>query len=140
MKIIYLDFDGVINTLLPYKGQLIYFYSKHNKVNNKQAIQLLNLLVKKTKAKVIISSSWKLDGLEKCKQILKNSGFKGEVIDITPRRETRTDEISESLKEYNSDKYIILDDELVSLPFLIKCDSLIGFTVKEYFEALSYLS
>lgn len=151
MKIIFLDFDGVVNSLLPYKNKLRYYYSKDNRVNNKQAIRLLNLLCKETKAKIVVSSTWRSDGLEKMREILFNSGLKAEVIGITPTLQydpsnIRGDEIKTWIdnQDFKPEKYVILDDDMdfyeEQLGHLVKCDSAVGFTVQQYLIAKDLLS
>lgn len=54
MKVIFLEIDGVLNTtkdLLSYGSPLI----------NQNLVQILKEIVNKTKAKIVLSSSWRLD-------------------------------------------------------------------------------
>ena len=87
MKIIFLDIDGVLNCQQGYidgfcgyvdgpgfKYQKFYPPSK----------DLLNKLIEDTGAKVVISSSWRKDGLHRMQEIWKAEGMSGEVIDTTP--------------------------------------------------------
>lgn len=80
-KIIFLDFDGVLNS------QLWYERTKGNRdVDDldRNAIAFLNTLVKKTGAKIVVSSSWRLGRtVDELQEILNRNGFDGEVIDKT---------------------------------------------------------
>jgi len=71
-KIIFLDIDGVLRTVTD-----INF--------NKRSIGNLNNLIRKTNAKIVITSTWKNEkGLSYVKEILENQGLKGDIIDETP--------------------------------------------------------
>jgi hypothetical protein len=65
-KIIFLDFDGVINI----------------KSFERQFVDNLNFITDTIgeEAKIVISSTWRVDGLSECKNILRQVGVKGEVI------------------------------------------------------------
>lgn len=116
MKIIFLDIDGVLNT-----DQIIRDYSKrHNKydVVSSELISKLNKIVEKTKAKVVISSSWRNVFSKKkiVNKYLIPNGFKGEVIDTTRLTRSsdfgfRGQEIQEWLNEHpNVTSFVVLDD------------------------------
>jgi hypothetical protein len=80
-KIIFLDFDGVLNSQLWYvrtKG------SRERDDLDKEAIGFLNTLIKNTGAKVVVTSTWRLGRtVEELQEILDRNGFKGEVIGKT---------------------------------------------------------
>lgn len=89
MKIIFLDIDGVLN------HQLWFAARKNEKVEtdldydrsmiDPQKVELLNDLIDETKAKVVISSSWrKTHTKEQLQSLLESKGFTGEVIGLTP--------------------------------------------------------
>ena len=60
MKVIFLDYDGVVNTPIWNKeGKCGYNFPSDGKVNNYQAIMWLNELCKKTNSKIVISSTWR---------------------------------------------------------------------------------
>lgn len=69
-KYIFLDFDGVINTP---KGKF-----------DKNAVTNLRRLLERTDAKVVISSTWRLQGMEYIQQLWQEYQLPGEVIDLTP--------------------------------------------------------
>lgn len=86
MKIIFLDFDGVLNdtkcitrvpTMLGRKWN-------HDSIRT-YLVRELNEIIRQTGAKVVVSSSWRqvFDASE-LQQILVEAGFEGEVIDTTP--------------------------------------------------------
>ena len=69
-KYIFLDFDGVINT--------------QNDMFDKNAVANLRRLLVRTDAKVVISSTWRLQGMEYIQQLWQEYHLPGEVIGLTP--------------------------------------------------------
>lgn len=164
MNVIFLDFDGVINTLQidtkPFgvncRSQIErdgFYYLMCNEsdgiVSNRQAVMWLNKLCKDIDAKIVVSSTWRMGkkGLDTLRNILYNSGLIEdiEIIGATPvvydPLYHRGKEIDEYLKEHKEIKnYIILDDDADMLPeqmfLLVKCDTYAGFTEREYIKAL----
>lgn len=76
MKVLFLDFDGVLN-LWPKP-------SRTGEFNKASCINLEMLLNKVPDLKIVVSSSWKAYGLEAVRDILKSNGIDPrKVIDIT---------------------------------------------------------
>ena len=69
-KYIFLDFDGVINT--------------QNDKFDKNAVANLRRLLERTDAKVVVSSTWRLQGMEYILQLWQENHLPGEVIGLTP--------------------------------------------------------
>jgi len=90
MKLIFLDIDGVLNSQIwdenrNYNHNLKGFKSFIDRYINPFSIELLNDLIKKTNAKIVISSSHrKKYSVEELKQIFNIAGLKGEIIGKTP--------------------------------------------------------
>ena len=107
MKVIFLDFNGVLDT-----------YDNIDTIN-KENLKRLKYIIDKTKAKVVISSSLKNSYYytghysKHLKNIIKeieNIGI--EVIDITPKANTREEEIKLYLSLHPEvSNYCILDDD-----------------------------
>lgn len=76
-KIIFLDIDGVLNILN--NG-----YDKFGQIFHKEFENNLRWIINETGSKIVISSSWRSDGLDKMKEMWKYRDLPGEVIDITP--------------------------------------------------------
>lgn len=165
-KLIFLDIDGVVNTLMidtkPFLNSRrnisregFYFdlcSLEDNRVSNRQAIMWLNKLCKETKAKIVISSTWRLserehNTVEKC---LRNSGLLDEIeiVGKTPRLngKTRGDEILKYLEDNYPDgvaAYVILDDDKDMngcMEALVQCDNNYGFNYPEYIKAFHILN
>ena len=123
MKVIFLDFDGVLNSSVfitearkwRQKNQ-----EKHRSVEwwasdiDPKAVALLNFILSKTEAQIVISSSWRYGcSLDLLRSILKASGCEGEVIAVTPRMpgNHRSDKIQEWLRLHPEvDSFVVLDD------------------------------
>lgn len=142
MKLIFLDIDGVLNSVtwarlygfgdtprikdVRYKKDKAKYYAEKAKLNP-SSVNLLNDLCKQTKAKVVISSTWRLtsgifigDRLEYwnemfhyiCQELSKKCHI--DVIGITPFLDTeRSLEIDKFIKDFKDEKieeFVIIDD------------------------------
>lgn len=117
MKVIFLDFDGVLNSerwewkCRPKTDRLY-----DSDAFDPAAVSLLNDLLEKTRAKIVVSSSWRrFHSVLALKKLLEEVGVKGEVIDMTPRYlgvgKIRGDEIRHWLDEHaDVTSFVILDD------------------------------
>ena len=146
MKIIFLDYDGVVNTpIWNEKGKCGYNHPSDGKVNNYQAIMWLNELCKKTNSKIVVSSTWRYCCHDVSYQdCLYNAGLDKsiEIIGCTDwfGNETRTDEIKSYLEKHKEiTNYIILDDEDVLDDNFIKCNGNYGFGIEEFYKAKEIL-
>lgn len=85
-KIIFLDFDGVLNnseyhTRLSKSGNPT--SDKYGELFDPSAIERLNRIVDATGAQIVVSSSWRYLGLRQLKEMWKARGLHGEIIDMT---------------------------------------------------------
>lgn len=142
MNIIFLDFDGVINTPIYSEERKVIDYNcpSDQRVNNRTAVEYVNMLGKLWNAKIVVSSSWRDRGINHVKEILKNSGLDIEVIGITPwLQQKRGLEIQTWLNKHPEvTNFVILDDDddMDHLSNrLIKCRSSYGFMEDEYQRA-----
>lgn len=117
-RLIFLDIDGVLNGENYYNRIIDEGVDLSDILNNfdKEAIKILYRIVETTKAKIVISSTWRFQ--ENIKEILENVGFNlDDIVGGTPRlRAPRGYEIQKWLMD-NKDKldndltYVILDDD-----------------------------
>ena len=118
MKIIFLDFDGVMDTA---RYELILRISGRPSVDaygtifDPECVWNLKQIIDKTGAKIVVSSSWKdLLSFEVLLDMWEKRGLPGEVIGTTPytlKCRNRGDEIDLWLKECPEEcQYVILDD------------------------------
>lgn len=155
--IVFLDFDGVVNTLMIYKEPIkarrllqkdgYYFdlcYPQDKRVSNTQAILWLEKLCKEFNADIVITSTWRKDYELAC-ECLYNSGLSKEIkiIDKTPWLDGhRGTEIDAWLKKHSCPAFVILDDDTDMAPYmdhLVKTDSDTGITVLIYERARQLL-
>lgn len=113
MKVIFLDFDGVINSttwLMKVDG-----HTSRDKVSE-EMVQRVSRIVDETGAKVVVSSTWrKLHNLEELQEILDENGFTGEVIDRTEIESDVGVERGELIQKWLDqhtyvENFVVLDD------------------------------
>jgi len=124
MKIIFLDIDGVLNVI----GQ---GYDEFGQIFHPHLEKNLDTIIKETNAKIVISSTWRMNGLENMQRMWKYRQLAGEVIDITPTevdvvesgtcefydQVDRGHEIQQWLNDHPEvTNYVILDDDNDMLP------------------------
>lgn len=151
--IVFLDFDGVVETVFWEKdedGSYTLNGLKSNKryLNNTQAIGWLNELYKHISYDVVISSTWRANmSVSQLQDLLIRSGFDKniKVIDKTPcLYQQRGLEIQQWIDNNNfKGKFIIIDDDSDMchlIKYLVRTDCMLGFTIYDYQKALKMLS
>lgn len=152
--IIFLDYDGVVNTMYwcSYPSnpnhsrgtfRCDYAHPHDGFVNNFQAICWLNELYEKIPYDIVVTSTWRKHS--NYKDCLYNGGLNKEIlIDKTPWLGTcRKDEILAWIEQNNyCGEYIIIDDENIEglEDSLIKCLPYSGIIYKEFSECQMKLS
>ena len=86
-RIIFLDFDGVLNTAIniarlraegkPFSDEFGYLFDA-------EAVANLQNIIERTGAEIVVSSSWKFEGLERMRQLWQVRRLPGRLLDITP--------------------------------------------------------
>ena len=117
MKIIFLDFDGVMDTAY-YDHVLSKLRLPGNDtfgtVFDPNCVQNLKEIIDKTGADIVVSSTWKDDmSYKEILDMWNNRGLPGFVTDVTPTtaQHNRGDEIDAWLDECNVEcQYVIIDD------------------------------
>ena len=119
MRIVFLDFDGVLNSSRYIAWDEALFTSSQI---DPQAVALVNELLVRTDAKVVVSSSWRLIHTDEAlSALLTERGFTGELVGTTPRLHRtgegiprgRGDEIRAWLDEQRErvEGFVVLDDD-----------------------------
>lgn len=119
-KILFLDIDGVLNSVRYFKSISNSSYSSKLNHFDPNAVILLNRIIRETNCKIVVSSSWRY--FEECDSILFLSGVRGDIIGHTPmnidrhsskiyKPMKRGEEIHQWLENNEWDKYLILDDD-----------------------------
>ena len=121
-KYIFLDIDGVLNTANYQTWRQLWgkeISDLHGHLFSPPAVRNLQRLLKWTNAKIVLSSSWRMDGLEAIRQMWKERDMPGEIYDVTPYVNaraypvgTRGVEIQKWLDEKGGECYafVIIDD------------------------------
>ena len=164
MKIIFLDVDGVLNSLDYYKRQMgktgsykrKRYLKSRKKLSyedrkaleiDKRAVRNLNNIVKHSCAKVVISSAWRIFGEDNMRKYLNERGFKGEIIGMTTTEQLgeRGDQIQKWLDDNSNldiENFIIIDDscDMAHLGYkLVRTFSYRGLTKEKAIDAMGML-
>lgn len=105
-KIIFLDIDGVLNVYCEGRDEYGCTFHKHFEDN-------LKWIIEETNAKIVISSSWRMNGLSIMQEMWQYRKLAGEVIDVTPYINNckRGEEIQLWLNNNTVSNYVIIDDD-----------------------------
>ncbi|MGI6341858.1 MAG: HAD domain-containing protein [Bacteroidales bacterium] len=163
-KVIFLDFDGVLNSgdnshvlnRLAFDNPEIMEPSIEGFEFDERCVRWLKYIINRTDAKIVISSSWRLDyKLEKLQTIWKEFNLPGEVIGYTPSNTVsfleeqdltsdfeRGKEILSWLTENKVDSYCIIDDDFDVLPdqVFVQTDPEFGLTYETAELVVEYLN
>ena len=150
-KIIFLDFDGVLNTehyqgLLQYQGKP--WQDEYGAFFDPNAVKQLKRIIDATDADIVVESSWKYLGLAAMKELWEVRNLPGTIIDITPSLlgKNKGVEIASWLSKYAKQdiRYVIIDDEYVildfQLPYFILTNPYEGITEEQANRAISMLN
>ena len=166
-KIIFLDFDGVLNT--EYYQELLQFQSKpwqdeYGAFFDPNVVKQLKRIIDTTGADIVIESSWKYLGLNAMRELWEVRNLPGKIIDITPssvsdeyllkadlddldtsKLHCKGMEIASWLSEQEEDiRYVIIDDEYVildsRLPHFILTNPYEGITEEQANKAILILN
>ena len=141
MKVIFLDVDGVLNSAQD--GYSI-------RLRTDSHLKLLQRIVKKTGAKIVLSSSWRIGFTPASRNLLARFKEYGlELMDCTPElpASCRGDEIRQWLTDnvynYDIENFVILDDEANMAEFtdknLVQTDTNIGLQKQDAVECIKML-
>lgn len=89
MKFLFLDFDGVLNSRLYFQrmeGQIPDedYICRRAQMIDPEAVSRLNRIIDVTNARIIVSSSWRIDPVEELQKVLEQRGFKHRLHGRTP--------------------------------------------------------
>ena len=152
MNVLFLDFDGVINTYWWNSDGTKFEIGYKDKCTNFQAVQWISHFCEKHNYYIVVSSTWRIGVcLDRLKNILMNSGMPESVVNTrligkTPvychDHATRGEEINDWLiKHPDVNHYIIVDDDddFECFPemrdHLVKTNFYVGFTIRDFMDA-----
>ena len=86
-RYLFLDFDGVLNTMeyqtaLQWKG--VPRMDAYGSLFDPCAVENLSFIIEHTAAKIVISSSWRFDGIKRMREMWVARGLPGEIYGVTP--------------------------------------------------------
>lgn len=159
-KVLFLDFDGVLNTCWWERKIPI---DKYGYAFDPNAVANLAKIIVETGANIVVSSTWKFMGLSEMQEMWEERSLPGKIIDITPN--TVSDEVllyadlehmeltpirGMEIKEWLDSKgkkvsrYAILDDMDSMLheqkDHLVLTNPTVGITESDAFKAISILN
>jgi hypothetical protein len=150
MNVIFLDVDGVLRTDASDRywsevtGEPIP-QSVFDRLFSSHSIAILNEIIYITGAKVVITSTWRVQhSLEDLRNIFKIRGFRGEIIDKTNIIGNRGEEIQEWLDTHPVNKYVVIDDSVKDILIhinpkrVVKIESNIGLN-DSHFDSITDL-
>lgn len=169
MKVIFLDFDGVLNSS-GYSATL-FEAGKPTKDDNGQELfdpdttKRLNRIIDQTDAKIVISSSWRYLGIAALRDMWQERGLRGHIIGMTSMHAVdeyileqglswldkgaiaaspRAVEIEFWLHEHDCiDHYVILDDMPMSAalqPHFVQINPIVGLSDAQAAKAIEILN
>lgn len=131
MKVLFLDIDGV---LIPNAWLRD---ARRESIFAPAAVGLLNQILSATEAKIVVSSSWRIQhGIEGLRQLFTNEGVKGDLIGITPvLKRCRGEEIQSWLAEHHDVQDFVIVDDVDDMEHLsnrlVLIDSDLGLSTKD---------
>lgn len=152
MRIIFLDFDGPIIPLMSHQNKRGILEKAWP-----PCVAALNRITNETGAKIVVSSTWRADGITKTRGWLKQWGVKAKVIGITPHLREKSNgsliciqkprglEIAKWMEDYEREpieSFVILDDDKDMehlMPFLIHTPFEVGLTEADADKAIQML-
>lgn len=151
-RIIFLDFDGVLNTeyyqgLLQFQGKQ--WQDEHGAFFDPKAVRQLKRIIDAMDADIVVESSWKYLGLEAMQELWRVRDLPRRVIDITPSltdNASKGGEIAAWLSEHATPdtRYVVIDDEYVVLdsqiPYFIWTNPYEGLTEGQADRAILILN
>ena|SRR5688500_16164474 len=160
-NLIFLDIDGVLNCQLhyeatpnPHKDSTKEEFTDYHFC--KTRIGWLNELCQETNSVVVISSTWRSDGLEEMQEVFKRNGATFEIMDITPycKCRVRGVEIDKWLKDntflrfgvasHEFYRFVIIDDDsdmmLYQGPHFFQTDTYSGLTPNTCYRIKRFLT
>ncbi|MBQ2352370.1 MAG: hypothetical protein II394_09175, partial [Bacteroidales bacterium] len=167
--IIFLDFDGVLNTEKYYcelKGKGLPSEDKYGQLFDPEAVANLRKIIDATDARIVVSSSWRYMGLNVLQRMWYDRDLPGRIVDITPLhllddklRDTDLNQVDvlslcrgNEIKWYfdevldansGSCRFVIFDDLKEVLPELqdhfVRIDPIVGITEEDVEKAVEIM-
>jgi hypothetical protein len=108
MKVIFLDIDGVLH-IKPSEGNS----DRNGGLFKQEAVEALREIITKFSSNIVVSSNWKLQGIEYLRHVWEARNMPGKIIGITPvidGEHNRYIEIQKYIDENGITDFIVIDD------------------------------
>ena len=144
MKYILLDFDGVL-TSDDYTRMSVLGHRQANLFGvdffDPTCIEALRYIIEKTGASVIISSSWRDLGMDRLGKVWIHNSLPGELAGTTPEWILmKKDALLDWVDGHPEDRYVVIDDADLDIPFQVRTDPVTGLTSTEAEMAIKILN
>lgn len=148
LKIIFLDVDGVLNNAATWQRRRPEGAFNHINQTEPELIDRLAQIVHRTNAKIVLSSTWRMD----IQAIADLSDYFAKIhsmsiLDKTPwLPETRGDQIDKWYRKYDDiiSHYVIIDDDSdmlpEQLPYFVKTENSVGLTDQHVEKVVTILT
>jgi len=134
--ILFLDVDGVLLST----SSIERFRSA--RVLDPDCVERLNRIVERTGAKVVISSTWRLQHMDELREALQEAGFRhlDAIVDETAHlpSQSRDSEIWAWLATFGAKAYCVLDDTRLRNRHLVRTNHLVGLTDEDVEKVLRF--
>lgn len=161
MKVIFLDIDGVLNPTHYMNALYKMWKSSNGQIKSHdeygqlffyQNVQALEKIVNETKADIVLSSTWRMEGFEKMQNMWVDRSLPRWLDGLTPIAKThgfenlinRGDEIQWYIDQYKIENYVIIDDDDDMLPTqlnnFVQTNSYYGLTMADAEKAIQILN
>jgi hypothetical protein len=166
MKVIFLDIDGVLNSLdnmrvntLLWKNNIGKSRDEFGHLFDERCVKWLSYIIEKTNAVIVISSTWRSSGLDKMQTMWQARGLIGEIIACTPtmvkpeiinlyaasnNEADRGYEIQQWIDDNKPERFCIIDDDSdmlnIQMPYFVRTQSDIGIDYKAANKIIAILN
>lgn len=144
-KVCFVDVDG---PLIPTRAYFLPNQTTVVSIFDPCAVSLLLKIVEQSSAQLVVSSTWRSKGYDRCMELFEKNGISRNLFHTdwsTPRKMTssRTQEICWWLAAHPEiTHYVAIDDEHLDydlLPNTVQCDEYEGFSWRNYMECCVFL-
>jgi hypothetical protein len=141
-RVVFLDIDGVLNSTAWWRDREQVSWTDEQ--IDPRAVAILNEIAPQETTRIVVSSTWRLMGLDRVRNVLERVGVKARVVGVTPDlREdyARGKEIALWLRDNGGriGAYVVIDDDhdagIGHGPRFIKTDVRIGLTAEHVTQA-----
>ena len=165
MKILFLDIDGVLNSMdNMYAMSELWHTNKEDKSRDKyghlfdeRCVRWLKFIVEKTECKIVVSSTWRISGLSVIQTMWQLRDLPGEIFDITPlqvdseiinlyaasnNEADRGYEIQQWIDTFKPERYCIVDDDndMLAHQKFVRTEGKIGLDYKTAHSIVAFLN